>query len=97
MFFYSWMLRSSICESLGSLAHSRLLCAFNFNEAALRVVLKPETYHEAAQQNIVVSNRLGRCIDHCFRSLFESILIEYKTLELNSLYLKPYIDYYGRF
>ena len=34
---------------------------------------------------IVVSNRLSRCLDHCFRSLrslFESIQsIDYKTLE----------------
>ena len=46
-----------------------------------------------------VSNRFSRCLDHCFRSfrsLFESISIDYKTLELNyfvfeTFYLLPFL------
>ena len=35
---------------------------------------------------ITVSNRVSRCLNHCFRSfrsLFESISIDYKLMELN--------------
>ena len=86
--------------SLRSFAHSN--CA-NFNQAALRAVLKLENMSSSTQAKqisvrficvyasstlpfIAVSNRFSRCLEHClcsFRSLFESISIDYKTLELN--------------
>ena len=97
--FDSQLLRNSVCESLRSLAHSNCV---NFNQAALRTVLKPENMSSSAKQICLrfvcvyalnyasfyrpVSNRFSRCLDHCFhlfRSLFESISIAYKTLELN--------------
>ena len=79
-------------------AHSKCV---NFNQAALRAVLKPENLSSSAQATqipvrfvcvyasstlafIAVSNRFSRFLDHCFcsfRSLFESISIDYKTLE----------------
>ena len=42
---------------------------------------------------IAVSNRFNRCLDHCFcsfRSLFESISIEYTTLELNNFVFEAF-------
>ena len=89
---------SSICESLR--AHSNCV---DFNQAALRAVLKPENMSSSTQATqipvrfvcvyasstlpfIAVFNRFSRCLDHGFRSfpsLFKSISIDYKTLELN--------------
>ena len=111
--FDSRMLRSSICESLRSLAHSNCV---TFNQAALRAVLNPENMSSSAQATqipvrfvcvyasstlpfLAVSNRFNRCLDHCFhsfRSLFESISIAYKTLQLNyfvfkTFYLLPFL------
>ena len=83
-----------------------------FDSRILRAVLNPKTYHQAHKQNkyphasfvctlpfIAVSNRFSLCLDHCFhsfRSLFESISIAYKTLQLNyfvfkTFYLLPFL------
>ena len=88
-----------------------------FDSRILRAVLNPKTYHQAHKQNkyphasfvctlpfIAVSNRFSLCLDHCFhsfRSLFESISIDYKTLELNyfafeTFYLLPFFAYVSR-
>ena len=56
-------------------------------------------YASSTLHFIAVSNRFSRCLDHCFRllrSLFESISIDYKTLELNyfvfeTFYLLPFL------
>ena len=53
---------------------------------------------------IALSNRFSRWLNDCFcsfRSLFESILIDYKTLELNyfafeTFYLLPFFAYVSR-
>ena len=74
----------SLCDH----SHIPIALTFRVNEAALRVVLKPDRKHviERTSNNasstlpfIHISNRFSRCLDHCFRpfpSLFESISID---------------------
>ena len=75
------LLRSSICESLRSLAHSTCV---NFNQAALRAVLKPDNMsscqYTSNTNTHTVRLRVGFKYG-AFRSLFEYISINYKTLE----------------
>ena len=76
------------------------LLPMSFNQAALRVVLKPENMSSSSQATqipvrfvcVYASSTLpfiavfNRCLDHCFwsfRLLFQSLSIDYKTLELN--------------
>ena len=82
-----------------SITRTHQLCSlFRVNQAALHAVLKPENmsivnfrlcarFKYVSNSYYPVSNR---SLDHCFhsfRSLFESISIDYKALELNYLQL----------
>ena len=78
-----------------TLTLTRLLCALCWNRKTWYVSSSQATqisvsfvcvYASSTLPFIVVSNRFSHCLDHwfrLFRSLFKSISIDYKTLEIN--------------
>ena len=74
------MLRSSICEFLRRLVHCNCV---NFNQAALRVVLKPENISASSQATNVHTLRL--CVSFKYASFYRR-LQSFQSL-LGSLFL----------